>query len=102
MRSVVEPQIEQVNQKKPLTKYEQGCFLAKFFPRNEPSLCLKDRTWQKDSGLLSGCATSYWLVGYWLAVKKLHFVEERRHVNFLFNHYVRELETPIVGFYLDL
>ena len=38
MRSVVEPQIEQVNQRKPRTKYEQGCFLAKFFSRNESSL----------------------------------------------------------------
>ena len=32
MRSVVEPQIEQVNQRKPRTKYEQGCFLAKLVP----------------------------------------------------------------------
>ena len=28
MRSVVEPQIEQVNQRKPRTKYEQGCFFS--------------------------------------------------------------------------
>ena len=55
MRSVVEPQIEQVNQRKPQTKYEQGCFLAKFFSRTSQACAWKI---ERDRKIVGYCLAS--------------------------------------------